>query len=70
MELVLGWIFRMLFLALWLLPVVLVAREPNIRPPEKLIWMALTIFMSWLAWLVCMLFAPVLGRNDRNNRST
>ena len=51
---VLGLIFL-----IWLLPIILVARSDRTQGDEKLAWVLLIIFVSWLAWIFYLLLAPL-----------
>ena len=51
---VLGLIFL-----IWLLPTILVARSDRTQGDEKLAWVLLIIFVSWLAWIFYLLLAPL-----------
>ena len=51
---VLGLIFL-----IWLLPTILVARSDRTQGDEKLAWVLLITFVSWLAWIFYLLLAPL-----------
>ncbi|MFT5023363.1 MAG: hypothetical protein ACI9O3_000960 [Colwellia sp.] len=51
---VLGLIFL-----IWLLPIILVAKSNRTQGDEKLAWVLLIIFVSWLAWIFYLLLAPL-----------
>lgn len=45
--------------AIWLLPIVLIAKSQRTQGNEKLIWILACIFVSWFAWVLYLLIAPV-----------
>ncbi|QDP01029.1 hypothetical protein [Thalassotalea sp. PS06] len=44
---------------IWLLPIVFIATSSKTRAGEKVIWLILVVFVSWLAWLLYWLLAPL-----------
>ena len=48
-----------LIFLIWLLPIILVARSDRTQGDEKLAWVLLIIFVSWLAWIFYLLLAPL-----------
>ncbi|MET0355696.1 MAG: PLDc N-terminal domain-containing protein [Cellvibrio sp.] len=50
----------LLFLIIWLLPLIDIALSKKVSNQEKVIWIVLCIFVSWFAWIAYYLFAPVL----------
>jgi hypothetical protein len=53
----LGALFFALFI--WLLPILLILRSRKTNGAEKLFWLLAVIFVSWFAWIVYMLLAPI-----------
>ncbi|SFE95642.1 hypothetical protein SAMN04487869_12832 [Marinobacter sp. DSM 26671] len=54
--------FTILFLIVtigWLLPIIIILRSSKTTGGEKLAWVLLIIFVSWLAWIFYWLLAPI-----------
>ncbi len=52
--------FGMLLAAMmWLLPLVLIMRSNKTEGGEKLFWVLMVLFVSWFAWIIYLLLAPV-----------
>jgi len=54
--------FAILFLIVtigWLLPIIIILRSSKTSGGEKLAWILLIIFVSWLAWIFYWLLAPI-----------
>ncbi len=49
----------MLFLFVWLLPIILILRSDKTSGAEKLFWLVAVLFVSWFAWILYMLLAPI-----------
>jgi hypothetical protein len=49
---------------MWLIPIILVAISNRTQGGEKIAWVLLIIFVSWLAWIFYLLLAP-LKRNPK-----
>lgn len=49
----------LLFVVLWLLPIILIAKSDRTQGGEKLAWILAIIFVSWLAWVFYLLLAPL-----------
>ena len=61
------WFFALiLFLVIWIAPIILVAKSNRTRGGEKIAWILLIIFVSWLAWIFYLLLAP-LKQNLENS---
>lgn len=43
----------------WLLPILLILRSGKTNGAEKLFWVLAVLFVSWFAWIVYMLLAPI-----------
>ncbi|MCK5864831.1 MAG: PLDc N-terminal domain-containing protein [Marinobacter adhaerens] len=43
----------------WLLPIIIILRSNRTSGGEKLAWILLIIFVSWLAWIFYWLLAPI-----------
>jgi hypothetical protein len=60
---VLGSIFLMfgalLWLFIWLLPMVLIGISDRTCGKEKVAWILAVIFISWFAWIFYLLLAPL-----------
>ncbi|MCP5140990.1 MAG: hypothetical protein H6980_01400 [Gammaproteobacteria bacterium] len=60
MEWLIGSGVMMLVAALvWLLPLILIARSDRTEGGEKLLWLLIVLFVSWFAWIVYLLIAPI-----------
>lgn len=70
MEFFLNLLFGTLLVGLWLLPIVLIARDQQMQRKEKIIWIFCVVFVSWIAWVLCMFVAPVMEPNNREKPFT
>jgi hypothetical protein len=43
----------------WLLPILVIISSGKTTGGEKLAWVLLVIFVSWLAWVFYLLLAPI-----------
>lgn len=57
----------LVFLIFWLVPIVLIAKSDRTQGGEKLAWILLIIFVSWLAWIFYLLLAPIKQSGSGNN---
>ena len=48
-----------LFMFIWLLPIILILRSDKTSGAEKLLWLIAVLFISWFAWILYMLLAPI-----------
>ncbi len=48
-----------LFLIIWLLPIVFILKSDKTSGAEKLFWLLAVLFVSWFAWILYMLLAPI-----------
>ncbi len=53
-----GTVLAMGFL-IWLLPIIMIYRSARTSGNEKLIWLLAVVFISWMAWVLYLLVAPV-----------
>jgi hypothetical protein len=44
---------------IWLLPILLILRSQKTNGAEKLFWVLAVLFVSWFAWIVYILLAPI-----------
>ncbi len=51
----------LLTLVIWFLPIVLILRSDKTGGAEKLFWLLAVIFVSWFAWILYALLAPLGG---------
>jgi hypothetical protein len=51
----------LLALFIWFLPIVLLLRSNKTNGAEKLFWFLAVVFVSWFAWILYALFAPLGG---------
>jgi hypothetical protein len=47
----------------WLLPILLILRSEKTNGAEKLFWVLAVLFVSWFAWIVYVLLAPIGGKS-------
>ncbi|HEY0962293.1 MAG TPA: PLDc N-terminal domain-containing protein [Pseudomonadales bacterium] len=47
---------------LWLLPILIIANSDRTTGGEKLLWILAIIFLSWFAWILYFLVAPIRPR--------
>ena len=43
----------------WLLPILLILRSRKTNGAEKLFWLLAVLFVSWFAWIVYVVLAPI-----------
>ena len=60
-----GFFALILFLVIWVAPIILVAKSNRTQGGEKLAWLLMIIFVSSLAWIFYLLLAP-LKQNPAN----
>ena len=53
-----------IFLPIWLLPIILIAKSNRTQGGEKAAWILAIIFVSWLAWVFYLLLAPLKPKID------
>ncbi len=49
---------------LWLLPILLISLSARTGGAEKLFWILAVIFVSWFAWILYLLLAPLGGQKE------
>ena len=54
----------LVFLIIWLLPIILIAKSNRTQGGEKAAWILAIIFVSWLAWVFYLLLAPLTPTSD------
>lgn len=54
-----GLLLILVFFLVWITPIILVAKSDRTQGGEKLAWLLLIIFVSWLAWIFYLLLAPL-----------
>nr|WP_133538559.1 PLDc N-terminal domain-containing protein [Idiomarina aquatica] len=54
----------LVFLIIWLLPIILIAKSNRTQGGEKAAWILAIIFVSWLAWVFYLLLAPLKPKID------
>ena len=47
---------------LWLLPILIIAGSDKTTGGEKLVWILAILFLSWFAWILYFLLAPLKPR--------
>ncbi|MET0064227.1 MAG: hypothetical protein ABW176_18220 [Candidatus Thiodiazotropha endolucinida] len=48
---------------IWFLPILLILRSRKTNGAEKLFWILAVVFVSWFAWILYLLLAP-LGEQE------
>lgn len=49
----------LLSLLIWFLPILLIVRSDKTGGAEKLVWVLAVLFVSWFAWILYALLAPI-----------
>jgi len=49
---------------IWVAPLIFIRRSKGVEWKEKLAWILLTVFVSWFAWVLFVLLAPI--KKNRN----
>ncbi|MCU7809495.1 MAG: hypothetical protein KZQ73_16745 [Candidatus Thiodiazotropha sp. (ex Semelilucina semeliformis)] len=49
---------------IWFLPILLILRSQKTNGAEKLFWTLAVIFVSWFAWILYALLAPLGGEAE------
>jgi hypothetical protein len=62
-----GLLFVILLFLFWLIPIILVAKSNRTEGGEKVAWVLLIIFVSWLAWIFYLLLAPLKPEHTKLN---
>lgn len=52
---------------IWFLPILLILRSQKTNGAEKLFWVLAVLFVSWFAWIVYVLLAPIGGKGVARN---
>lgn len=60
-----SYLFVVLIVLIWLLPVLDVYRSNKISQSERILWLFACVFVSWWAWICFYLFAPVFKKDIR-----
>lgn len=60
-----GGLLMLLAMVVWILPLVLILRSDRTEGLEKAIWVLLVLFVSWFAWIVYWLLAPLADKFKR-----
>jgi len=64
-----GFLLMLVFFLIWITPIILVAKSNRTHGNEKIAWILLIIFVSWLAWIFYLLLAPLKsGSTDTDLR--
>ncbi|MCU7917847.1 MAG: hypothetical protein KZQ99_08815 [Candidatus Thiodiazotropha sp. (ex Dulcina madagascariensis)] len=66
MQTILGLGFAALLLTgfIWFLPILLILRSEKTDGVEKLLWILAVVFVSWFAWILYLLLAPLGKRQE------
>lgn len=56
--------FPLVWLFIWLLPIVIILCSDKTTGGEKLAWILAIVFLSWFAWIFYFLLAPIKPRTD------
>ena len=69
MEIALGSFFIILLVVafFWILPLVHIAVSKRSQGGEKLGWLLAVLFISWLAWIFFLIFAPIQKPENTSN---
>ncbi|MET0069301.1 MAG: hypothetical protein ABW096_04630 [Candidatus Thiodiazotropha sp.] len=61
MTTILGLSLTALFITafIWFLPILLILRSGKTSGAEKLFWILAVVFVSWFAWILYLLLAPL-----------
>ncbi len=54
----------LLTLFIWFLPILLILRSKKTNGAEKLFWLLAVVFVSWFAWILYALLAPLGGEQQ------
>lgn len=46
----------------WLLPIIFILKSSKTSGGEKIFWLLAVLFVSWFAWILYMLLAPISAR--------
>ncbi|PRO70046.1 hypothetical protein C6Y39_04070 [Alteromonas gracilis] len=57
-----------LILLCWIIPITLIIKSKKTNGSEKLGWILAMLFISWVAWIFYLLFAPLNARQNTNGR--
>jgi hypothetical protein len=62
-----GFLVLILICVIWVTPIILVAKSHRTQGGEKLAWLLLIIFISWIAWIFYLLLAPLKQNASNSN---
>lgn len=57
------------FVLLWLLPILMIADSDQTSGGEKLAWILAIVFLSWFAWILYFLLAPIKPKRRYERRT-
>lgn len=66
MEITFSLFFILFWVLLWLTPIILVAKSKKTSGNEKIAWILILIFVSWFAWILYLLLAPLKSAKPNN----
>lgn len=64
MSSVYGSVTILVVFIVWLTPFILVLKSNKTTDREKLAWILTILFVSWFAWVIYMLIAPIKPKVD------
>ena len=63
LQILISWFPLILLPIFWLVPVIIISKSKIVGKREKMAWLFATLFISWGAWVLYVLLAP-LKSND------
>lgn len=59
-------IFQLLIVIVWLFALVAIVRSPKTSGAEKIAWVVVTLFLSWIGFILYLIFAPLRSEKSAN----
>jgi hypothetical protein len=57
-------IFQLLLAIIWLVAIVAIIRSPKTSGGEKIAWVLVTLFLSWIGFILYLLLAPLSSKRS------
>lgn len=59
-------IFQLLLVIIWLIALVAIIRSPKTSGAEKVAWVFVTLFLSWIGFILYLVLAPLSGKKSES----
>ncbi len=59
-------VIMLIIYVFWILPITMILRSESTSKKEKLLWLLAALFISWFAFILFALLAPILPPDDND----